>query len=50
MSKFDIQKPIVELPDQDPDPEFSDEELVWTDEEQEQIEAWTSTPRTRAPS
>jgi NADH-quinone oxidoreductase subunit E len=40
MSKFDIQKPIVELPDQDPERAFSDEELVWTDEEQEQIEAW----------
>ncbi len=40
MSKFDIQKPIVELPDQDPEREFSDDELVWTDEEQEQIEAW----------
>ena len=40
MSKFDIQKPIVELPDQDPEPEFSDDELVWTEEEQEQIEAW----------
>jgi NADH-quinone oxidoreductase subunit E len=40
MSSFDIQKPIVELPDQDPDPAFSEEELVWTDAEQEQIAAW----------
>ena len=40
MSSFDNQKPIVELPDQDPDPEFSDDELVWTDAEQEQIAAW----------
>jgi len=40
MSTFDIQKPIVELPDQDPERDFSDEELVWTDEEEEQIEVW----------
>ncbi|MCS4189455.1 NADH-quinone oxidoreductase subunit E [Salinibacter ruber] len=40
MSSFDVQQPIVELPDQDPDPAFSDDELVWTDEEEAQIEAW----------
>ena len=40
MSSFDVQRPIVELPDQDPDPDFSDDELVWTDAEKEQIEAW----------
>lgn len=40
MSKFDITRPIVELPDQDPEPAFSEDELVWTKEEKEQIEAW----------
>ena len=40
MSSFDVQRPIVELPDQDPDPDFSDDELVWTDAEKEQVEAW----------
>jgi NADH-quinone oxidoreductase subunit E len=38
MSDFDIKRPIVELPDQDPEPHFSDDELVWTDAEAEKIE------------
>ena len=40
MSQFDLQRPVVELPDQDPDPVFSEEELVWTDKEKEKIEAY----------
>ncbi|HHP7239338.1 NADH-quinone oxidoreductase subunit NuoE [Longibacter sp.] len=40
MSQFDIQRPVVELPDQDPDPVFSDDELVWTEKEKEQIEQY----------
>ncbi|WP_103027473.1 complex I 24 kDa subunit family protein [Salinibacter altiplanensis] len=40
MSSFDVQQPVVELPDQNPDPDFSDEELVWTREEEAQIAAW----------
>ncbi len=37
MSEFDITKPIVPLPDQDPEPRFSEGELVWTDEEEKLI-------------
>lgn len=36
MSDF-IEQPIVSLPDMDPDPVFSDDELVFTDEEKELI-------------
>lgn len=38
MSEFDIQRPIVKLPDQQPEQQIPDEELVWTEEEQERIE------------
>lgn len=38
MSHFDIRKPIVGLPEQDPEPHFSEDELVWTEEERQQIE------------
>ncbi len=40
MSSFDVRKPIVELPDQDPEPQIPDDELVWTDEEEEKIEQY----------
>lgn len=40
MSQFDIQRPIVPLPDQNPDPQVPDEDLVWTEEEQAKIDAW----------
>ena len=40
MSGFDIKRPIVELPDQDPEQQIPDEELVWTDAEKEKIEVW----------
>ena len=40
MSSFDVRKPIVELPDQDPEPQIPDDELVWTDAEAEQIEQY----------
>jgi NADH-quinone oxidoreductase subunit E len=39
MSQFDVQRPIVKLPEQQPEQQIPDEELVWTDEEQERIEA-----------
>ena len=42
MSHFDIQRPIVKLPDQQPEQQIPDEELVWTDEEQERIETYKS--------
>lgn len=38
MSQFDIQRPIVKLPEQQPEQQIPDEELVWTEEEQERIE------------
>jgi NADH-quinone oxidoreductase subunit E len=38
MSQFDIQRPVVRLPDQNPEPQVPDEELVWTDEEQAKID------------
>ncbi|MES3630027.1 MAG: NAD(P)H-dependent oxidoreductase subunit E [Longimonas sp.] len=38
MSQFDIQRPIVKLPDQQPEQQIPDEELVWTEDEQERIE------------
>ncbi|WP_022836479.1 NADH-quinone oxidoreductase subunit NuoE family protein [Salisaeta longa] len=40
MSHFDIQRPIVELPDQQPEPQIPDDELFFTDEEKEQIAAY----------
>jgi len=40
MSGFNIKRPIVELPDQDPENQIPEEDLFWTDEELEQIEAW----------
>ena len=40
MSEFDIKKPIVGLPDQDPEPHFSEEELTFTAEEKELIETY----------
>lgn len=42
MSQFSVKRPIIGLPEQDPEPHFSDEELVWTDKEQEKIDHWTS--------
>jgi NADH-quinone oxidoreductase subunit E len=42
MSQFDIRKPIVGLPEQNPEPQVPDDELVWTDEEKEKIERWKS--------
>jgi NADH-quinone oxidoreductase subunit E len=40
MSQFNVKRPIVGLPEQDPEPQFSDDELVWTDDEQAKIERW----------
>ena len=40
MSQFNIKRPIVGLPEQDPEPHFSEDELVWTEEEQERIEQY----------
>ncbi|NKO00977.1 NAD(P)H-dependent oxidoreductase subunit E, partial [Weissella cibaria] len=35
-----IKHPVVPLPERDPEPVFSTEELVFTDEEKRQIEAY----------
>jgi len=40
MSQFDINRPVVELPEQNPEPQIPEEELVWTDEEQATIDRW----------
>lgn len=40
MSQFNVQQPIVGLPEQDPEPHFSEDELVWTAEERAKIERW----------
>lgn len=40
MSSFDVRKPIVELPEQNPEPQVPDDELVWTEEEEAKIEQW----------
>ena len=40
MAEFDIERPIVPLPDQNPEQQIPDDELVWTDEEKERIEAY----------
>ena len=42
MSQFDIQRPVVPLPDQNPEPKIPEEDLVWTDDEQAQIDAWVA--------
>ena len=42
MSQFNIKRPIVGLPEQDPEPHFSEDELVWTKEEQATIEQSTA--------
>ena len=40
MSQFNVKRPIVGLPEQHPEPHFSEDELVWTEEEQGKIERW----------
>lgn len=40
MSEFDVKKPIVPLPDLDPEPHFSKDELVFNEEEKELIEGY----------
>ena len=39
MSQFDIQRPVVPLPEQDPEPQVPADALVWTDDEQAKIDA-----------
>jgi NADH-quinone oxidoreductase subunit E len=38
MSHFDIRKPVVGLPEQDPAPQIPEDDLVWTDDEAAMIE------------
>jgi NADH-quinone oxidoreductase subunit E len=41
MSEFDIKKPVVGLPDMNPEPQIPEEDLFFTEEELERIEGFT---------
>ena len=47
MSDFDIRAPAVDLPEQNPEPHFSEDELVFTEEEEELIERFKAQYPTR---
>lgn len=47
MSDFDIKRPAVGLPDQDPEPQIPEDELFFTDEEKALIERYTEQYPTR---
>jgi NADH-quinone oxidoreductase subunit E len=47
MSDFDIMRPAVELPEQEPEPQIPEDELFFTDEEQDLIEQYCDQYPTR---